>query len=286
MTIVIAAGIGAVITAYGGLISYLWLFQRKILFRPDGTPGEPAACGVPEMRTIALAAADGLTLRAWYRAPTASGAPNLLYFHGNDEHLGTRADKVRPYLDAGLGVLLVSYRGYGGNPGRPSEQGLYHDARAALAFLAAEGAGPGDIVYYGESLGSGVAVQLALEAPPAALVLEAPYTDVAAVGQRRYPFIPVRLLMRDRFDNLAKIPGVAAPVLVIHGEQDRTTPVEFGRAVHAAAPEPKQARFYRQAAHIDLYDFGAAEDVLRFIAAHHPGAAESRGMTPVEFAES
>ena len=159
MTTVFAAGIGAAIAAYGRLISYLWLFQRRFLFRPDGAAPEPADCGVPEMRGIALAPADGLTLHAWYRGPTAAGAPIVLYFHGNDAHLGTRAGKVRPYLDAGFGVLLVSYRGYGGNPGRPCEDGLYHDARAALAFLAAEGARPADIVYYGESLGSGVAVQ-------------------------------------------------------------------------------------------------------------------------------
>jgi hypothetical protein len=265
------ATLSVVIAVYGGLISYLWLFQRKILFRADRACPDPAGCGVPEMRPVALTAEDGQRLSAWHRPATAPGAPVVLYFHGNDAHLGTRAEKVRPYLDAGFGVLLLSYRGYGGNSGQPSEEGLYHGARAALAFLSSEGTPPSDIVYYGESLGSGVAVQLALEAPPAVLVLEAPYTDVAAVGQRRYPFVPVRLLMRDRFDNLAKIPDVRAPVLVIHGEQDRTTPVDFGRAVHAAAPEPKEGRFYPQAAHIDLYDFGAADDVLRFIAAHHPG---------------
>ena len=273
------------IAAYGGLVSYMWLFQRRFLFRAERVRPNPADCGVPEMRTVPLATADGLTLYAWYRPASVADAPVMLYFHGNDAHLGTRAEKIRPYLDAGFGVLLMSYRGYGGNPGQPSEEGLYHDGRAALDFLAAEGARPEDMVYYGESLGSGVAVQLALEATPAALVLEAPYTDVAAVGQRRYPFLPVRLLMRDRFDNLSKIPAVRAPVMVIHGEQDRTTPVDLGRAVHAAAPEPKQARFYPQAAHLDLYDFGAADDVLRFIAAHHAGAAGCREKSPVELTE-
>ncbi len=263
------------IVAYGGLVSYMWLFQRRFLFRAERVRPNPADCGVPEMRTVPLATADGLTLHAWYRPASVADAPVMLYFHGNDAHLGTRAEKIRPYLDAGFGVLLMSYRGYGGNPGRPSEEGLYRDARAALDFLAAEGARPEDMVYYGESLGSGVAVQLALEATPAAIVLEAPYTDVAAVGQRRYPYLPVRLLMRDRFDNLSKIPSVRAPVMVIHGEQDRTTPVDFGRAIHAAAPEPKEARYYPQAAHIDLYDYGAAEDVLRFIATHHPGAKKT-----------
>ena len=271
MTTVLAAAIAA----YGGLVAFMWLFQRKFLFRAERFRPNPADCGVPEMRAVALAAADGLTLHAWYRPRSQADAPVILFFHGNDAHLGTRADKIRPYLDAGYGVLLVSYRGYGGNPGRPSEQGLYQDARAALAFLAGEGANPEDMIYYGESLGSGVAVQLALETTPAAIILEAPYTDVAAVGQRRYPYLPVRLLMRDRFDNLSKIPSVRAPVMVIHGEQDRTTPVDFGRAIHAAAPEPKEARYYPQAAHIDLYDHGAAEDVLRFIATHHPGAKKT-----------
>ncbi len=273
--------LGISIAAYGGLVAYMWLFQRRFLFRAERDRPDPTTCGVPEMRTVPIAAADGLQLHAWYRPAATANAPVILYFHGNDAHLGRRADKIRPYLDSGYGVLLVSYRGYGGNPGQPSEQGLYQDARAALEFLAAEGARPEDMVYYGESLGSGVAVQLALEATPAAIILEAPYTDIAAVGQRRYPFLPVRLLMRDRFDNLSKIPAVRAPVMVIHGEQDRTTPVEFGRAIHAAAPEPKEARFYAEAAHLDLYDFGAADDVLRFIATHHAGGAGCREKRPI-----
>ena len=273
------------IAAYGGLVSYMWLFQRKFLFRAERVRMDPAECGLPEMRTVPIAATDGLKLRAWYRSASAADAPVILYFHGNDAHLGTRAEKIRPYLDAGYGVLLMSYRGYGGNPGRPSEEGLYHDARAAIQFLAAEEIRPEDVIYYGESLGSGVAVQLALETTPAAIILEAPYTDVTAVGRRRYPFLPVRLLMRDRFDNLSKIAAVRAPVMVIHGEKDRTTPVDHGRAVHAAASEPKEARFYAEAAHLDLYEFGAAEDVLRFIAVHHPGAADCREKVEIEHSE-
>jgi len=273
------------IAAYGGLVTYMWLFQRKLLFRAERIHVDPADYGLPEMRTVGLSAADGLNLRAWYLPTATPGAPVILYFHGNDAHLGTRADKIRPYLDAGFGVLLMSYRGYGGNPGQPSEDGLYHDARAAIGFLTAEGTRLEDVIYYGESLGSGVAVQLALENPPAAMILEAPYTDIPTVGQRRYPFLPVRLLMKDRFDNLSKIQAIRTPVMVIHGELDRTTPVELGRTVHEAAPEPKEARFYAEAAHLDLYDHGAAEDVLRFIETHHPGAASYRRNRQVEHTE-
>jgi fermentation-respiration switch protein FrsA (DUF1100 family) len=263
------------IAAYGGVVTYMWLFQRKFLFRAHRDPVHPRDFGLPEMRTVELAAADGLKLRAWYRPAATADAPVVLYFHGNDAHLGTRSEKIRPYLDAGYGVLLMSYRGYGGNPGQPSEEGLYHDARAAVGFLAQQAIEPENIVYYGESLGSGVAVQLALEISPAAMILEAPYTDIRSVGQRRYPFLPVRLLMRDRFDNLSKIADIVSPVLVIHGEKDRTTPVHHGRTIHDAAPEPKEARFYADAAHLDLYDHGAAEDVLRFIETHHLRAVEA-----------
>jgi pimeloyl-ACP methyl ester carboxylesterase len=137
----------------------------------------------------------------------------------------------------------MSYRGYGGNPGQPSEEGLYNDARAAIEFLAAEGIRPENVIYYGESLGSGVAVQLALETTPAAIILEAPYTDITAVGQRRYPFLPVRLLMRDRFDNLSKIAAVRAPVMVIHGEQDRPHRSNSAAPSTPQPPSPRKPGF-------------------------------------------
>ncbi len=260
------------LVAYGAMVGGLYLVQRRLMYFPSPDPAirEPAAYGLPEMKVVWLTTADGLRLLAWYRPPPAVERPVLVYFHGNAGHIGFRADKVRPYLDAGYGVLLLSYRGYSGNPGRPSEEGLYADGRAALNFLSHEGVAPDRLVLYGESLGAGVALELARGTPVAAVVLEAPFSSVADVAAHHFRFIPVRPLVRDRFENAAKIASTRAAVLVLHGEQDLVVPVRFARKLLAAAVEPKEARFFPQAGHDDLYDFGAAEAVTDFIGRHVP----------------
>jgi uncharacterized protein len=240
--------------------------DRALLYFPDRLRPALGAVGVPAAREVRLATADGLDLLAWYLPPAEPGRPVLAYFHGNGGHIGYRAERLRRFARAGLGVLFLEYRGYGGNPGKPSEAGLYADARAGLDFLAAEGVAPDRLVLYGESLGGGVAVEMATEREIAALVLEAPFTSVAAVGRHHYPFLPVDLVLRDRFNSAAKIGAVRAPLLVLHGERDTIVPPEFGRALFAAAPEPKEAWFAPEGGHNDLREHGALEAALDFIA--------------------
>jgi len=254
---------------YVVLVAALYVFQRNILYFPDTSVPSPVHSGVPEMQPVTLETEDGLKLLAWYRA--AEGKPVLVYFHGNAGNIGARGFKVRPYLDAGFGVLLVSYRGYGGNLGSPTEEGLYADGRAALDFLKIQGVAPERTVLYGESLGTGVAVQMASELGPenpvAALVLEAPFTSMGDVAAHHYPYVPARWLIKDRFDSAAKIGGVKAPVLIIHGDRDRTIPVKFGKMLFEAAAEPKEGRWLEGGDHNDLYDFGAARIVVEFLRA-------------------
>ena len=262
---------GLVVAGYVALVGSLYTFQRSILYLPSTATPSPAESGVPEMTPVTLETADGLRLMSWYR-PAAEDRETIVYFHGNGGHIGYRGAKARPYLDAGYGMLLVSYRGYGGNPGSPSEDGLYEDGRATLGFLAARGVEPGHIVLYGESLGSGVAVQMALEQaqaarPLAAVVLEAPFTSTADVGASHYPWAPVRWLMKDRFDSQSKIAGIQAPVLIVHGGRDRVVPIRFGEALYAAAAAPKDALWIPDATHHDLDAFGASAKVLQFLAA-------------------
>lgn len=259
-----------VVGAYAALVGVVFGLQRHMLYFPMHGDIEPARAGVPEMRSVALATDDGLTLSAWY-APARGNAATLLYLHGNGGHLGHRGAKVRPYLDAGFGVLLLSYRGYGPNPGTPSEEGLYADGRAALAFLAAQKIAPERTVLYGESLGSGVAVELASQTRVGALILEAPFTSIPEVGGHHYPFLPVRWLVKDRYDSKAKIGRIGVPVLVLHGEADRIVPVRFGRALFDAAQEPKEFRPFPQAGHNDLYDHGAAQAAIGFLQLHGLG---------------
>ncbi|HSK40475.1 MAG TPA: alpha/beta hydrolase [Arenibaculum sp.] len=255
--------------AYGGMIGLLYAGQRNLLYFPHRRAVEPAAWGVPDMAPVRVRTADGLSLTGWYRAPPAGRpAPVIVLFHGNAGHLGLRGFKARLFLDAGYGVLLAGYRGFAGNPGRPSEPGLHADARAVLDHLLADGIPPERLVLYGESLGTGVAVRMAAERRFAALVLEAPYTSVADVGAIRFPWAPVRLLMHDRFDSLSRIPQAEMPLLVVHGERDRIVPVHLGRRLFAAAQEPKRAVWLSHAGHNDVYDHGAGRAVLDFLKEH------------------
>ncbi len=254
--------------AYIVFVGALYLFQRGVLYQPDRTRPDPAYFGVPEMETVALEAEDGLDLLAWWRPPKDGTQPVLVFFHGNAGHIGHRGEKVRPYLDRGWGVLLVAWRGYGGNPGNPTEKGLYADGRAALGFLRDREIPPSRQVAYGESLGAGVVVELARAARFGAIVLEAPFTSVADVAQAMYRFVPVRPLVRDRFESIDKISQVSSPLLVIHGEADDIIPVGHGRRLHDAANDPKSAHFVPAAGHNDLQDFGIAEEVGAFVDRH------------------
>ncbi len=257
-----------VVLSYAAVIGLLFLFQRRLIYVPDRTRPDPARHGVADMTPVTLTTEDGLELLAWWRPPADAEAPVMTYFHGNAGHLGFRGEKVRPYLDDGWGVLLPAWRGYSGNPGRPTEQGLYADGRAALAFVAAQGVTGDRLVLYGESLGSGVAVEMALHQEHRAVALEAPFSSIADVAARMFPFAPVRMLVRDRFDSVAKIARISTPVLVVHGERDTTIPVALGRRLFDAASPPKSAYFVPRAGHNDLYDHGVARRVIDFVRGH------------------
>ena len=164
----------------------------------------------------------------------------------------------------GYGVLLAEYRGYGGNPGGPSEQGFYADGRAYIDWLKREKK-PEKIVIYGESIGSGTAVQMATEYDVSGLVLETPFTSLVDIAAAQYFFVPVRYLLQDRFDNIGKITKVKAPKLVLHGLKDGTIPYASGRSLFDAAPEPKNFVDFPDGGHNNLYDFAAADYVIEFL---------------------
>ena len=253
---------------YGVLVGAMYLFQRSLMYHPGGAAGTPAEAGVPEMSPVDIETADGLTLTSWFRA-AESGHPTIVFFQGNAGSISHRAFKARGFLDAGYGLLLMGYRGYGGNPGSPSEEGLYADGRAALAFLADRGVAPGELILYGESLGSGVAVHLAAEMaadePAGGLVLESPFSSIVDVAASHYPFVPARWLVKDRFDSAAKIARVRAPVFIFHSRNDRVVPVRFGERLFEAAVEPKHSLWVDDGGHNGLYEVGAGTAVLGFI---------------------
>ena len=257
--------------AYAGVAGVMYLFQRSMMYHPNAYLPSPAEAGVPELDEVRLRTEDGLELLAWYKPATSAGAVEIIYFHGNAGNIAHRAQKTRGLTEAGHGLLLVSYRGFGGNPGKPTEAGFFADARAAHAFLAARGVAGARIAVIGESLGSGVAVYLASTAKVGALMLEAPFTSTGDVGQRAYPIFPVKLLIKDRYDSLSRIGKVTVPVQIVHGEDDRVVPVELGKELFQAANQPKQGVFLAGANHHDLEIHGVTELQLEFLARHLGG---------------
>jgi uncharacterized protein len=222
------------------LIALLWALQRRLVFLPDRAAVPPAATALPGAADVAFTASDGVELGGWH-LPSDPGRPTVLVLPGNAGNREARVPLAEALSAHGLGVLLLDYRGYGGNDGSPSEDGLRRDARAARAFLVeVAGVDPGQLLYLGESLGAAVAADLAVEHPPAALVLRSPFTSLADVARVHYPFLPVRALLRDRFDVVAAVQQVDVPLVVVLGSRDGIVPPEQSRAVARAAAGPSR----------------------------------------------
>lgn len=253
----------AVLFAYAALCVGLYSAQRKLVFPPLGPHISAKAAGFPEAQEILVPTSDGETLVAWYVAPKGD-KPLVVYFHGNGDTLSWRSNRDRLLVADGTGLLALSYRGFEGSSGNPSETGFHLDADAAYEFAARRV--PSDrIVLWGHSLGTGVAVQLAAERKVKALILEAAYTSVADIAAMRYPFIPIRLLLKDQFRSDLRIGEVTAPVLVLHGELDDVIPIQYGRRLYELAHNPKQFISFPKGGHLDLDDYGALTAVREFV---------------------
>jgi uncharacterized protein len=232
------------------------LFEEKLIYFPSNDfDVSPETLGVA-FEPCRLIASDGIPLDAWFLpAPgRRAGAQTVLMCHGNAGNISHRLDRALAMQKRlGVDVMLFDYRGFGRSEGSPSEEGTYRDALAAHGHLARErGVDPGRLLLLGESLGAAVALDLALKCPPAALVLEAPFTSIAAMARVVYPFLPASWV-RTRYDNLARIHGLKAPLLIVHGMRDDTVPFAQGRAVFAAAPEPKRFLALENGGHSDAY---------------------------------
>jgi hypothetical protein len=256
------AGVAAVV-AYAGLCGVVYTAQRSLVFPKLADHVTAAEAGFAEAQEVALQTSDGERLVAWYVAPKAD-KPLFIYFHGNGDTLNWRVGRDRSLVADGNGLLAVSYRGYEGSTGSPSEDGLHLDAEAAYAF-AADHVAPDRIVVWGHSLGTGVAVALAAERQIAALVLEAPYTSIADIAAMNFPYLPVRWLLKDQFHSDWHIANVTAPVLVFHGDKDDTIPISFGQRLYSLIKSPKCFVRFADGGHVDLDDGKVLASVREFI---------------------
>ena len=256
------------VAVYLCIVAVMYIFQRNLMYHPGKNLGSPMNSGLQEMVAVNLVNDEGQKVVSWYKS-ASTNKPTLVYFHGNAGNIGDRHNKVRSFLDHGIGVMLVGYRGYGNNPGKPTEQGLYTDATLALDFLSRTGITPDHWILYGESLGTAVAVEMAQRisttSPVAAVVLEAPFSSAVAAGKSHYPWLPVGILLKDRYDSISKIKSINAPLMIFHGTSDRVVPAKLGQKLFAAAIAPKTDHWINGASHNDLFDHGGDVLTLEFI---------------------
>jgi pimeloyl-ACP methyl ester carboxylesterase len=274
--VVVCAVLGVVSAVMAGL----WALQRQLVYFPDRSSVPSAATVLPGARDVTLHTADGLDLDAWLVPPRRSSGSSdrdlaVLVAPGNGGHRLGRAGLAGALSERGFTVLLMDYRGYGGNPGSPSEDGLARDADAAVEALTRLGFPPARTIYLGESLGTGVVAALASRHPPAGLLLRSPFTELADVGAHHYPWLPVRLLLRDRFPVLEHLVRSEVPLVVVYGTADAVVPAELSARVAEAAPSLVEEVVLPGADHNDAVMFGrrVADAVVRLAEAVGPTAA-------------
>lgn len=242
-----------VLTVIGVALLVLWLAQRSFIYFPESTLPAPASVGLARVELVSFKTEDDLDLDAWWvPAARTPSDRTIVVFNGNAGNRAYRAPLAALFSELGYSTLLTDYRGYGGNPGLPSERGLERDARGALKYLATRAdVDLSRVVYFGESLGAAVAVRLAEEYPPAALILRSPFTSLAAMGAVHYPFLPARWILKDRFASIDRIARIRSPILFLAGDEDRIIPFSDSELLFEAAGEPKRLIAIRGADHND-----------------------------------
>jgi fermentation-respiration switch protein FrsA (DUF1100 family) len=254
------------VAAYAAAAFFVYLQQRNLIYQRSTQQLAPETVGLTNVAVVTVPTPDGERLNAWW-SPPVGGKPTVLYLHGNAGTISDRPERFAFYQRHGLGVLFLSWRGYGGSTGNPSEAGLITDALAAHDWLMAQGVAPSSLGVVGESLGSAPAVALATSRPVAALVLEAPFSSMVETASFHYPWLPVPLLLHDRWDSSARIGALQVPLLVIHGTGDTIVPYPLGRKLFDAAPEPKRFITVDNANHLEVFGEPSWQEEVAFFEA-------------------
>lgn len=264
MFLYVVTAVLGLLTLYGVFAVAMYCYQRKLIYRTSPLRVLPENAGLDGIREVQLITPDGERLIAWY-GEAAPGQPTLLYFHGQSGNLARRAERVRFYQAAGLGIFMLGYRGSSGSTGHPSEAANVADAKLCRDWLIENGVPADTIVAYGESLGTGVAARLAAETSLGGVILDSPFTSLVEVAMARHPWLPVEPFVLDRYETIKVVEKIEAPLLVLHCEQDPIVPVTMGYRVYEAAIEPKRMATFAEGKHLNHTQFGSFTIVREFL---------------------
>ncbi len=246
------------------VLVYLYFFQRSLMYHPNENNYSNDELTVI-VEKIKITTHDGIDLIGWYHEKDSKKFKTLIFFHGNAGSLENRIHKLNHFGDMNINFLIIAWRGFSGNKGKPSEEGLYQDGESAIQWLFNKGLEEKDIIIYGESLGTGVATHLASNKNYAGVILETPFTSMVDAAKNFYPYIPVKFLLKDKFRNEDKIKNINSPILVMHGEADQIVPFEMGRKIFEIANEPKYSYFTKYDDHMMEYDTKLVNSLNAFL---------------------
>ena len=242
-----------IIAIYFLVLTFLYLYQRNLLYHPNENNYSEDKILV-DIEKVKIQTSDNIELLGWYHEKNLLNYKTLIYFHGNAGSLENRIHKLNHFQDMDINFLIIAWRGFSGNSGEPSEEGLYLDGISAIDWLIEKGVSEKNLILYGESLGTGVATHLAQKKNYAGVILETPFTSMVDAAKTFYPYIPVNLLLKDKFENYKKIKNINSPILVMHGEIDQIVPFSMGKKIYALANEPKYSYFTKYDDHMMEFD--------------------------------
>ena len=238
---------------YFFVLVFLYFYQRNLLYLPNENNYSGDKISV-DIQKVKIPTSDNIELLGWYHEKNLKDHKTLVYFHGNAGSLENRIHKLNHFKNMNINFLIIAWRGFSGNNGKPTEEGLYIDGKSAIDWLIKKGVDEKNLILYGESLGTGVATHLAQNKNYAGVILETPFTSMIDTAKKFYPYIPVSLLLKDKFENYKKIKNINSPILVMHGEVDQIVPFFMGKKIYELANEPKYSYFTKYDDHMMEYD--------------------------------
>jgi fermentation-respiration switch protein FrsA (DUF1100 family) len=253
-----------IIVVYISVLVLLFIFQRNLMYHPNENNyfGDKLEVNIEKVN---IKTPDNLNLLGWFHKKDLNRFKTIVYFHGNAGTLENRIHKLNHFKDMEINFLIIAWRGFSGNEGKPTEDGLYKDGMSAVNWIINQGVKEKDIILYGESLGTGIATELAQHKNFAGLILETPFTSMINAAKEFYPYIPVNLLIKDRYENYKKIKNIKIPILVMHGEKDTIVPFSMGKKIYQLANEPKYSYFTKHDDHMMVYDEPMIKTLKNFI---------------------